>query len=100
MGCLGLAAYHLLKLARIIMILEDDLSESIESLQASEQTLEELLKMQMFFDSKEVKLAVMEAMQDVKIAKHAMTGLIRKFTQRSKQKYVSVKVVEDEREEE
>ena len=100
MIALSLTIYQLLKLARIIMIFEDDLGDSIDALRQSEKTLDDLLKMQLFFDSKEVKFAVMEAMQDIKLAKMSVTGLIRKFTQRSKQKYVSVKVVEDEQEEE
>jgi hypothetical protein len=93
-------AKQLIKFAKIIMIFEDDLSDAIQALISSHNTMENLLKMPLFFDSKEVKEATQEALRDVKLAKMAITGLIRKFTERSKQKYVTVKVVRREREEE
>lgn len=95
---LGFSIYYLLRWSNIVMILEDDLSEAVDTLRQCEGTLNELLTMQMFFDSKEVKIAVMDAMQDVKLSKMAVTKLVRKFTERSKEKYV--RVVEDERDQE
>lgn len=86
--------YYLLRFAKIILILEDDLSEAIETLTKSEQTLNQILSMRLFFDSPEVKMVVMDAMQDIKLCKIAVEGVIRRFVQRSKQKYVKVVEVE------
>lgn len=90
------AAYYLLKFARIIMILEDDFSEAIDDLSAVEASIESLLTMQLFFDSKEVKLAVQESLGEVRKAKVSVGGLIQKFVARSKNKYVIVYEDEDE----
>jgi hypothetical protein len=56
--------------------------------------------MRLFFDSPDVKPILVEAMNDIKLCKLATQKLIQKFTQRSRQKYVSVKVMEATAEEE
>ncbi|MEI6484553.1 MAG: hypothetical protein WCO62_14160, partial [Betaproteobacteria bacterium] len=47
--------FYALRWARIIFILEDDLEEAIEIHQRTVNVLDNILKMQMFFDSPEVK---------------------------------------------
>ena len=44
----------------------------------------------MFFDSPEVQRAAMEALDSIKTAKVSVAGMVSKFTQRSKQKYIEV----------
>lgn len=84
------AVYYLWKFSRIILLLEDDFSEAIESLEAVEASLEKILGMQLFFDSKEVKLVVQESMAELKTGKLTVNRLIQKFVDRSKQKYVVI----------
>jgi hypothetical protein len=91
-----LATFFLWKFARIILILENDFSDATETLQNAEQTLNACLELPMFFDSPQVQRATMEALDEIRTSKIAIAGLIRKFTQRSKQKYIEVVEVEKE----
>ena len=51
----------------------------------------------MFFDSPEVQRVTMNALEGIKASKVAVAGLVRKFTQRSQQKYIEVvEVAKDE----
>lgn len=83
----GVAAFYLIRFAKIIMILEDDFSDAVDSLGDVETQLEKILGMQMFFDSPEVKLVVQEAMSKVKESRTTVNKLVQKFVQRSKSKY-------------
>lgn len=84
------ATYYLWKFVRIIIILENDFTEATETLQNAEQTLKACLDLPMFFDSPEVQRVTVQALDSIKIAKVAVAGLVRKFTERSKQKYIEV----------
>ena len=79
--------FYLIRFARIIMIIEDDFSDAIEALEDTERTLEKILGMRLFFDSKEVQMVVQEAMAEVKNNKIAVNRVALKFVDRSKQKY-------------
>lgn len=79
--------FYLIRFARIIMIIEDDFSDAIEALEDTEKTLEKILGMRLFFDSKEVQMVVQEAMSEVKNNKMAVNRVALKFVDRSKQKY-------------
>lgn len=91
---LGVSIYYIISFARIIMIIEDDFSDAIEALEDTEKTLEKILGMRLFFDSKEVQLVVQEAMSEVKKSKMSVNRVALKFVERSKQKYTVV--VEEE----
>lgn len=78
------------------MILEDDFSEAISTLQDAENSIDEVLKMPLFYDSPEVKAVVTNVFNDIKITKLAITSLMIKFTQRSKQRYIQVKEYTEE----
>lgn len=93
---LGVAGYYIIKFSRIILILEDDFSDAIEGLSDIEKAIEKLLNMQLFFDSKEVKLAVQEALSEVRAGRIAVNRLIQRFVERSKQKYIVVEEEADE----
>jgi hypothetical protein len=91
------ASIYLYRFARIILILENDLSEATEVLQDAEKTLINVLELPMFFDSPEVQRATVDALEGIKTAKLSVAGLVTKFTQRSKQKYVEfVEVAREE----
>ena len=91
---LGISIYYLIRFARIIMIIEDDFSDAIEALEDTEKTLEKILGMRLFFDSKEVQIVVQEAMAEVKKSKMSVNRVALKFVDRSKQKYTVI--VEEE----
>lgn len=98
LGWALIATFYLWKFVRIFLILEDDFSEATETLQNAEQTLTACLELPMFFDSPEVQRATMEALDEIRTSKVAVAGLVRKFTQRSQQKYVEVvEVAKDEK---
>ena len=90
MGLLGIAGFYLWRFARIILILQDDFSETTEALQDAEHSLGECLALPMFFDSPEVQRATINALESVKVTKVVFGKMVAKFTQRSKQKYVEV----------
>lgn len=85
-------AYHW---ARIVMVVEDDLSDAIQTLNDTEETMNKLLSMQLFFDSPEVKMMVEACLSEVKMAKFEVNKVTQKFVQKSKQKYV-IETIENE----
>ena len=87
---LTIVSFFAVRWAKIIFILEDDLTEAIQIHERTVQVFEELLKMQLFFDSPEVKVVVNEALDSVKTCQLATQKLIQNFTQRSKQKYIRI----------
>jgi len=91
---LTVSIFYIIRFARIIMIIEDDFSDAIEALEDTEKTLEKILSMRLFFDSKEVQLVVQEAMSEVKKSKMSVNRVALKFVDRSKQKYTVI--VEEE----
>lgn len=91
---LVISIYYIIRFARIIMIIEDDFSDAVEALEDTEKTLEKILGMRLFFDSKEVQIVVQEAMSEVKKSKVSVNRVALKFVERSKQKYTVV--VEEE----
>lgn len=84
------ATFYLWKFVRIILILETDFSEATETLQDAERTLMACLELPMFFDSPDVQRATMDALDSIRASKVSVAGMVRKFTQRSKQKYIEV----------
>lgn len=92
---LVVSLFFLYRMVRIIMILEDDFADAIESLEKLQSSTDNLLKMQMFFDSKEVKVSVNSMLEDLKMARIDLNSLIKKFIDRSRSKYV-MEIVEEE----
>lgn len=91
--------FFCIKLAKIILLLEDDISEAIEVHEQASETLTKILSMQLFFDSQEVKTIVVEAMEDIKMARISLQKIIKNFTARSKQNYIKYEYVNNERQE-
>lgn len=96
LAIIGITGYFLIKFARIIFSIEDQLENALEALNGVDDSLEDLLKMKLFFDSKEVKRAVDEALAGVKYSKMAVNALINDFTRLSKEKYIIVRSDEKE----
>lgn len=90
--------FYAVRWAKIIFILEDDLAEAIEIHERTVKALEAIAKTPMFFDNPQIKAAVDEAMENVKMCQTATHKLIQNFTQRSKQRYIRLIADEDEAE--
>lgn len=72
------------------MVFEDDIAESLDAMASIDKSMKSLLEMQLFFDSPEVKASVKEIMEEVVLTRAVLNVTIKKFTDRSKQKYVTV----------
>jgi len=85
---LGVVIFYAVRWANIIFMLEDDLAEAIDIHERTVSVLEAIIKTPLFFDSPEIKIAVNEAIENVKICQTATQKLVQNFTQRSKQRYI------------
>ncbi len=90
MVLVGAQAYFLWKFAKIIMIFEDDLTEAIDSMNNVEDAISGVLEMQMFFDSPEVKQAVQNVLDQVRLCRLTIQKVVGRFTERSKRQYITV----------
>jgi hypothetical protein len=88
LAALCTVCFYAVRWAKIIFILEDDLAEAIEIHERTAKALEAIVKTPMFFDNPQIKAAVDEAMENVKVCQTATHKLIQNFTQRSKQRYI------------
>lgn len=92
--CLLLLAYsafitfHAYRWAKIIFSLEDEYSKALEVLQRTNLLFDNIMNMQMFFDSPSVKKVVEEVKEDVSLSRTAINGIIIKLTEHSKKKYI------------
>lgn len=69
------------------MVFEDDISDTINALNDVEDTISNVLKMQIFYDSPDVRKEVDKILEEVKVCRLSVNGLIERFTARSKQQY-------------
>jgi len=99
LGLLGVETFYLIKFARIIFSIEDKLENALETLNGIYGALESLLEMKLFFDSKEVKYAVEEALSSVRLSRTALVALINDFTRLSKERYITVRSDEEDEQE-
>lgn len=85
-----------MRFAKIIFIIEDDLSDAIESLEDCSKTFEEILNIKMFSDSPDPKIrsVLAKAMADIKTGKINIMRVVKNFTARSKQSYIRTEVIE------
>lgn len=88
--------YYIVRFARIIFMVEDDMSEAIETFANCVKTFEKILGMQLFFDSPDVRPILTEALAEIKASKLAVQAVVQRFVERSKQKYVRVEENEED----
>lgn len=88
--------YFLWKFAKIIMVFEDDISDTIRTLNEVENTVKNVLEMEIFYDSPEVRLEVDKILDEVKFCRVEVARLIDRFTARSKQQYYFVEEEEQQ----
>ena len=92
----ALLAYYLYKFIRVIMTFEDDLADALESLQSVEKSMEKMEDIKMFYEDDSIKNLVSEVLDHVKIARHYVNWMAKRFTDRSKQRYITVEPTEEE----
>lgn len=82
--------FFLYRFTSYIMFIEDDISEAIDVHERTVNTFNELLEMNMFFDSPDIQRKVKEVMDDVKVCKFATQKVAQTFVRLSKNKYVKL----------
>jgi len=92
----GVFAYYLYKFISVIMIFEDDIPDALESLQSVESAMEKLNEVKMFYEDDTIKNLVNDVLDHVKIARHYVNWMAKRFTDRSKQRYVTVDPTESD----
>jgi hypothetical protein len=93
---LSVTIYYAFRFAKIIFLVEDDLSVSLETLDQCVESFDKILSMKLFFDSPDVRPVLTEAMYEIKTSKLAVQNIIAKFTEKSKQKYVRLELDESD----
>lgn len=92
----GFALYYLYRFSRIIMTFEDDIADVTSSLDGVESSMKKVSDIEMFYEDDSIKNVVGEVLDDVRIAKFHINLMIKRFTDRSKQRYVTVDPTEEE----
>ena len=70
---LSVGGYYLLKFARIIMRIEDDIEESLDLLDERYKSISKILEIPLFYDSPEIKRVV----EDVKASREVILKVAR-----------------------
>lgn len=86
---------YLVRFSKIIMVFEDDISDAINALNVVEDSINSVLQMQIFYDSPDVRKEVDKILEEVKICRLSINGLIERFTARSKQQYYFIEQIEN-----
>ena len=90
-GALLLASvYFIWKFSKIIMVFEDDISDTVGTLNDVEDAIDNVLKMEIFFESTEVRKEVEKILDEVRYCRMSINGMVKRFTSRSKQNYYFV----------
>jgi hypothetical protein len=92
----AILAYYLYKFISIIMTFEDDIADALESLQTVEASMEKLNDVKMFYEDDTIKSLVNDVLDHVKLSRHYVNWMAKRFTDRSKQRYVTVDPTETE----
>lgn len=82
------ACRYLYKFANIILVFEEDLSETIEALNECEESLEHVVSLRLFFENEQVRPILETAKNEVSICRVKVRQMAQRFIERSKQQYV------------
>lgn len=86
----------MLKFAKIIMILEDDLSDAAETHSRTAEVLGAFSELQVYTDSPEIAKKLQQCREDLQMSAMATDKLANTLTARSKQKYIRFEVEEQQ----
>jgi hypothetical protein len=81
-------SFHAYRWAKIIFSLEDKYSEALDIVSRTRDGINNILNMQMFFDSPSVKKIVEEVKEDLKVSEMALSKIVFTLTEHSKKKYI------------
>lgn len=84
----GFLIWKSFQFARVIMVVEDELSEALETLEDVDESLEGFLSFKLFFDNDELQRIVADAKKDVDLARVSVSRLIGRFVEFSKEKFI------------
>jgi hypothetical protein len=93
-------AVFLYRWANIVFLIEDTLSEALAVHERTISTFQEILSLQVVFDSPHVKKAYEEILADVKVCKVATLKIVEAFTRLNKKQYIIEEVVDKNSKEE
>lgn len=88
--------YYLYRFARVIMLFEDDISDVLSALDDVDMAIKNIVGVRMYFDSEEIKRLISDVMETVKMARFSVNKMSKRFTERSKQKYILIEEVSEE----
>ena len=84
------AAYYLFRFAMIILVFEDDITDVLSSLDEVDGALKNMDQLKMYFDDLELRSLVKGVMDSVKMSRYNVNKMSKRFTDRSKRKYILV----------
>lgn len=93
---LVVGGFFLYKFVKVIMIIEDDLTDVAVSLTDVEDAMKAVEELKMFYEDDSIRHLVTDILDRVKIARFYVNLMAKKFTDRSKNRYVVVEPTEDE----
>ena len=79
----------------IIAVFETDLADNITALDNVERSMEGIIQLKMFFDSKDIQILIKEVMDSIKLARLQVGKTSKRFTDRSKNKYYLIEEVNE-----
>ena len=89
------AAYYLYRFAMIILVFEDDITDVLSSLDEVDGALKNMDQLKMYFDDLELRSLAKGVMDSVKMSRYNVNKMSKRFTDRSKRKYI---LIEDNQE--
>lgn len=94
-GLLGFLCWKIYVLLELMAVFENDLSDNIAALDNVDNSLEGIIQLKMFFDSKDIQILLKEVMDNIKLAKLQVGKTSKRFTDRSKHKYYLIEEVNE-----
>lgn len=85
---LYLSVKYMLKFAKIIMMLEDDLSDAAETHKQASEIMNRFSELQVYTDSPEIARKLQQCREELQLSAMATEKLANTLTARSKQKYI------------
>jgi len=85
---LGFACFYLYRFGQIILVFEDDLSDTIESLNECEESLDNVISLRLFFENEQVRPILEAAKDEVGMCRFKIRQMATRFVERSKKQYV------------
>ena len=87
--------YFLYKFSKIILTFEDDITEVVISLTNVEDSMKNIDNIKMFYEDNTIQNVVNEILDDVRLLRFYINLMIKRFTDRSKQRYETVLIYSD-----